>query len=364
MIIDSLTIKNFRSFDSYSTKFNPQLNIIVAPNGAGKSNLLEAIGLIGTGSSVRTSKSREAILWGEHVARVEVLLETATKLAVSITASKKHFFVGGSETNFRDFMPHVSVVYFQPHDLRLVSGGPHNRRLFLDRTLSTINSTYLLVRGEYLKLLTQRNALLKSGRYDEMLFTVIEDPLVERAIDMIIARNNLVSRMNTALLPQEIVLEYLPSPQAMRELLQESAGKGEENLRTTLREYLREKFRELREKEATLGFSLIGPQRDDVKVLIIDPLAPDGLKDILTFGSRGQQRVAVIRLLFTTADIIEQSRGERPILLLDDVFSELDARNRELILHTITKQQTFITAPDESEISMLDFSDASRISIG
>lgn len=359
MHIQTLSLTNFRSFATFTTLCDGDLNLIIAPNGTGKSNLLEAIAVLGTGSSVRATKINESIRWGCDLARIEATLSDATRIGVSITPHKKYFFVNDAEVPFAQFLNHLAIVYFQPHDLRLVSGGPHNRRLFLDRTLATIDPTYLHVRQEFVSYLSQRNALLKDPRSQSPLFDTFEQMLSGCMVRVITARWNLISRINTALSPQGIYLDYKPSPRVLRDKLQENPKKNA----GIMQEIVRDKLRELREKEKRLGFSLIGPQRDEVTIFVSDATAPDGKKDVSLYGSRGQQRITVITLLFTTADLIESSRGERAILLLDDVFSELDGEHRSLVLEAITKQQTFITAPDESEISMLTIPPNARIRI-
>ena len=367
MHIVKITLSNFRSFLTYEVSFDKDLNVIVAPNGSGKSNLLEAIGILGTGSSVRAGKVTESIRWGQDVARVEAVLSDNTRIGISITPTKKYFFVNNTDVSFAQYLQHLSVVYFQPHDLRLVSGGPHNRRLFMDRTLATIDPTYLHIRQEFMSNLAQRNALLKDTRSKSALFDTFEQVLSVRMVDVITMRWGFISRMNTALLPHGIFLEYKPSPSVLRELLPKITADIPHELphdvAGKMREIVRRKLRDLREKEQRLGFSLIGPQRDEVSIFINDPVSPRGKKDVLVYGSRGQQRITVITLLLKTADIIEHSRGVRPLLLLDDVFSELDGDNRTLLLSSLSKQQTFITAPDESEVSMLSIPPNARIQI-
>jgi len=203
---------------------------------------------------------------------------------------------------------------------------------------------------------------------------VIEERLVQYGAYLTSQRWKYTQLLNDLLSPVKVQIKYLPSPQVLRELLREKmrgkvgdkgnvaldkgnvgAGISEKRLRELLQEKMREKFGDLREKERALGFSLIGPQRDDFKVYAHDPTFPEEWKNLGVYGSRGQQRMAVLRLKLGEGELIQQEIGESPVLLLDDVLSELDEDNQRVLLGSLSKQQVFITsAQEERWLSALD----------
>ncbi len=336
-----LELDNFRNFSHFTHKFDQPVTLILGPNGSGKSNLLEAVYLLGTGSSSRTNKEQEVIRWEEKFARIEGEVNT-TNLAVVVQGSGKKYLVNSKQQSLKEFLSQFYVVLFQPQDLNLLSGSPDNRRRFLNQLLGTYDYEYLHALTQYKKAIQQRNRLLSEGARDKTELSVWTDHLVEYGRILQTKRNQVVVKLNALLSDVGITLEYLRSPRVGR---------------------LAEKLKQLEPKERRLGFTLVGPQRDDL-VLYETKI------NLGTYGSRGQQRIAITRLKLAQLKIIEESIVGKPVLLLDDIFSELDANHQDEIVKLLYGQQTILTSShlddpivqtlQESSTQILSLSEGSR----
>lgn len=365
MHLHRLELTDFRNFSKYSVgNLIEGVNSIIAPNGSGKSNLLEAIYITATGSSPRTKRTKEAVRWGAKLGRV-VMFSDQDELGVRINEQGRKLYRFNEEINLREMMSRISVVMFQPQDLNLISGAPSLRRKYLDRLLGQISFDYLYELVTYRYHLDQRNRLLRIPAPDLVHLGTLEGQLASRGAKIIQMRAELISRINSRTHDAGISIQYLPSPRIvreltgnyMREMLTEEQAilsvKGKstsDSFAGYVRELLREKFSEMRERERQLGFSLIGPQRDDFTVSMskVGHLAVD--IDVGMYGSRGEQRMVIVLFKTIECDLIEEARLTRPILLLDDVLSELDGANRGRMFELVQKQQTFITATDDAII--------------
>jgi DNA replication and repair protein RecF len=355
MQIDQVQLTNFRGFENTRINdLNPGINLIIGPNGMGKSNFLESISLISTGFSFRTKRNKDLIRWGENLARIEGVSGENT-LSIVIQPSNKKYLVNGKFQDLRKFVNHLKIVFFQPSDLNLLTGSPNLRRLFINRLIAQLDFEYLFSLSSYQKLLHQRNQLMKSDSVSDSYLDVLEGELSKHAEIIFLSRGKIVRELNEILSPFNTEILYLPSPRGLRELVDNSAG--------IVAEIVREKMRELREKERKLGFSLIGPQRDEFAVFIADNLFPQKMKNAGIYGSRGQQRMAVIMLKLGEVALIEREVGERPLLVLDDVFSELDELNQSILLKEIPRQQTFVSGVYEDIKVFSQFPHLSRISL-
>lgn len=356
MQLSQLRLRKFRNFRGLHIKdIHPHLNIVIKPNGFGKSNLLEGIYLLSTGSSPRTKRAHEMIQWGEKTALVEGMV-AGNKLLVEINQQSKNFLLNGKKVSLRRFLSLLQAVYFQAADLNLLIGSPINRRRFLNRLIAQLDFAYLQTFLSYRELLKQRNSLLKANRQSPPLFTVIEEQMSKNAVGIFLARSGIIKQLNKLLAQNGYSILYLPSPAFLREFREKDA----ENIAGILQEKLREKLEKLREKEKKLGFTLIGSQRDDFVMREKDDLILDGWKDLGIYGSRGEQRMAVIRLKLSECKIIEKTLTESPVLLLDDIFSELDQDNCSFLMQELPDRQIFITSTEETSFPA-EFPNNSRI---
>lgn len=319
--LEQLRLDHFRNFTHFEHRFTSPLTLVVGPNGSGKSNLLEAIYFLATGFSPRTRKDSEVITWGERFSRIGGRVGQH-RLVVAIERLGKRVLVDGKQKNLREFVSHLKVVLFQPSDLSLLDGSPRGRRRFLDRLLSTLDFEYLHALGEYQKVLKQRNTLLGRERFDGEFWEVLTRQLVSEAQIIQEKRRRIIEDLNALLGSLGLLIEYQRSPR---------------------RGALEERFFQLKEKERAFGFTLIGPQRDDFRVKMRDLAFGDRDIDLGTFGSRGQQRMAVIRLKLAQLEIIKEKTGQEPLLLLDDLLSELDSLHQQKVFEVLFSQQTILT---------------------
>ena len=333
-MLKSISLQKFRSYDKKEFSFEDS-TLIVGPNTSGKSNLVEAIYLLSSGKSFRTDKDAQMLKFGEEVGRVkgnigedelEILI---TNGQVNGGSQYKKFLVNGVAKRRVDFAGKLLVVLFSPQDLEIIIESPSLRRNFLDEVLEQTDRNYRVASIAYVKALRQRNALLElareSGSRNEKQFEYWDNLVIENGNIVTAKREEFINFVNLS--GKDIfdfVIEYDKSVVSKERLAQ----------------YDRE--------EVAAGVTLVGPHRDDFSVLMFNGgKTPHNVK---FYGSRGQQRLAILQLKMLQLLFIEKVLGERPLLLLDDIFSELDEGHIQLILEEIGKQQTIITTTHEEFI--------------
>ncbi len=332
-MITSLRLQHFRSYDDVSFEFDQAVNIIVGPNASGKTNLLEAVQIIALGSSYR-AKDAELVQFGSTWARLDALSPTQSRVVKfqGEQTIKKSFEIDGQLLS-RLMQPRtLPVVLFEPNHLLLLSSSPDLRRTFLDDLIEQTVNGFGATRRHYRRVLAQRNALLKKNPADitQQLF-VWNLRLSELGGQIARARAELISRFNDRAggLYDELAgrhnvidLQYIskfPADQYETGLLH----KLESNL----------------ELDVMRGYTVYGPHRDDLAVLI------DG-HPMQEAASRGETRTLVLALKVLELQMLEEARQQKPLLLLDDVFSELDAQRRKALTQFVRSYQTFITTTD------------------
>lgn len=343
MIVRRLVLKNFRNYSDLSWFPHPSLNILSGNNAQGKTNLLEAIFFCTAGRSFRTSREREMIGWSAEKCLAAAEVETVNsslKISVYLHSSGKTSFSlnGRKESKSRIYRPGLSVA-FTPADLELVKGSPSERRKWVDQELGPFDVQYLHSLNKFEKVLAQRNNLLKGGGHQGKISDLIE-PWNEQ---MFLYGSSIISirmRLLKSLFPhlrevfsgltsgkEEISFNYLSS-------LPLEKGMGPGDLRRLYEETVRKRFGQEVERQQTL----FGPHRDDLAFFI------NG-SDVRRFGSRGQQRSVVLALKISLMRMFFEEYGEYPVLLLDDVFLELD-RQRQKGLEKLLRgeAQVFITS--------------------
>lgn len=320
----ALRIVNFRNYADATVLLKPGLNVVAGDNAQGKTNLLEAAAFAVTGSSPRTPSDSEVVRWGAGFARTEarVAVEGSgreRKVAVGYSpGQQKRFTVGGapgsSLTGYAAGGAGVRAVNFFPEDIRIVKGSPSDRREFLDGLLSSLRPAYARAVGEYAKAVQQRNQLLRRIRdgfssertletWDRKVVDLGEQILRGREMVMPILDEHFASSLRSLYGPEKATMRYRNSSPPDR---------------------YAEALREAHSADIERGTTSVGPHRDDFKVSL-------GGVDLTTFGSQGQQRLATLALKFAARDYLRGSKGEDPILLFDDVMSELDGRRREFL---------------------------------
>lgn len=338
MILDSISLTNFRNYSKANFEFSPQTTLVVGPNASGKTNLLEAIYFLATGRSFRARYDREAIRRGDAIAHLGGVIDCRDgkkELELTIAAnengektSSKRFKVNGVKKRLADFAGNLRAVVFSPEEILLVTGSPSRRRRFMDSVLVQIDREYARSLAEYEKVLRQRNRLLLMLREKGIKGAGGIKEQLEFWDERLMARGSVLSRKRREM------LDYFNNWLAGR-------------LKLVFLFSLRppsEKNR-WREREIAAGMTLWGPHRDDFEFQV------EGGRDLSRFGSRGEQRLAVLHLKLAEFEFITQRVGERPILLLDDIFSELDESNRGQVLSLLSKQQTIITSTEADVIN-------------
>lgn len=326
-------LQNFRSYTKTSFVFSPQTTIIIGPNTSGKTNLLEAVYLAAVGTSFRAEKDSDMIYWKEEIARVrlntqgpglksdqnELEVVITTGLVSGQTAPGKRFFLNSIAKRFIDFAGNLKAVLFWPEDLELVVATPSLRRRYLDFVLTQVDREYRRSLFSYEKGIRQRNKLLERIRdgfanRNQLLFW---DQLVIKTGNYLTTkRAELISFINAATRPF-----------------------GDFSLKYDLSVISESRLNHYADAEIAAAVTLVGPHRDDFQFL-------EKERNLAKFGSRGEQRLAVLWLKLAELDFIEHATHERSVLLLDDIFSELDHRHREEVMQIMPKQQTILTTTD------------------
>jgi len=349
--IETLFLHNFRNYSRLQLSFDNHLNLFIGANAQGKTNLLEAINFLATGKSHRTRNEEEVVLWGADgcsvAAKVGYLYgEGALKIAYLAAEKKKTYSVNGLTQKKSALSGKLTTVIFTPEDLAIVKGSPSNRRKFLDDEISKVSPVYEDDMNRYQHVLRQRNFLLKThrkkildseelGSWNEQL-APLAAKIVSRRIS-VIHRLGLLSRLAQRRLTgrtESLDINYLSS-----------FGAEISTDLPELKELFLKKLAEKKEQEARLGQTLIGPHRDDFQIFL------NG-REARLFASQGQQRSLVLSLKMAELEYIKGETGEFPVLLFDDVFSELDEQRRFALLEAIDgRVQTFITGTEADKMT-------------
>lgn len=349
MFIKSLKLANFRSWRDYDLDFN-SVTILIGKNGVGKTNILESVWFLANGRSWRVRHAEELILWGEDFARISAKLENDHKdieiflpahqyigsagLPRDTATQYKQLKIDGIKHRFLDLLGVMPAVLFSPESIQLIDGSPGLRRKFMDVVLSQTSRQYALNLIEYGKIIRERNKLLyhikmKRSKLDELDFW--DDKLVALGVALMTDREELIKFFNINIAAsykkiagteEKLAIKYLPAVE---------------------REHFADILFANREREVEQAITTHGPHRDDFRIYLGD-------RDVATFGSRGEYRSVILSLKIVELEFLAKKRGEKPILLLDDIFSELDHDRRMHLAEIIKDQQTIITTTDLDHI--------------
>lgn len=332
MIVKSLELNHFRNYESLNIAFDQGTNILYGNNAQGKTNILEAIYLSGTTKSHKGSKDREMVQFGNEESHIRLFVEKQEKQFQIDMHLKKHKSKGIAVNRIPikkagELFGILTLVFFSPEDLNIIKNGPSERRRFMDMELCQLDRIYFDNLTKYNKILMQRNKLLKDiyvkPELKETLFAW-NNQLAEYGKKIIQRRREFISRLD------EIVAE-----------LHAKISGGTETVTLTYEPNVKEEdfereLERVREKELKLGQTMTGPHRDDISFLSNDI-------DIRKFGSQGQQRTLALSLKLSEIELVRQITKETPILLLDDVLSELDSKRQNFLLNNLCDTQTIIT---------------------
>lgn len=332
MVIKKINLKNYRNYRDLSLELDPKTNIFYGDNAQGKTNILEAAYVSGTTKSHRSAKDREMICFSEEEAHICVLIEKQGlphKIDLHLRTNKtKGIAIDGIPIKkASELFGLVHFVFFSPEDLSIIKNGPAERRRFIDAELCQLDKVYLYDLTNYNKMILQRNRLLKElpyrPDYREVL-EVLDQQLEKYGIEIVRRRRLFVKELNEILKhihsqltgeKEQIALKYETSIEE-----QDFAEAMKRNL----------------EKDMRLKTTTAGPHRDDLSFLV------NGI-DIRRYGSQGQQRTAALSLKLSEIELVKKIVKDTPVLLLDDVLSELDSSRQNYLLNSIKNIQTLIT---------------------
>ncbi|MFS0821086.1 DNA replication/repair protein RecF [Bacillus sp. 1P02SD] len=343
MFIEEIELTNYRNYKKLSIQFEDKVNVILGENAQGKTNVMESIYVLAMAKSHRTSNDKELIRWDEEYAKIEGRVEKRNgPLSLQLVVSKKGKKAKSNhleQKKLSQYVGNMNVVMFAPEDLNLVKGSPQVRRRFIDMEIGQVSSVYLHDLSQYQKILHQRNHYLKQlqtkKQHDQTMLDVLTSQLIQAAAKIVKKRYEFLVLLQKWAEPihhgisrglEILQIEYKPSIEVL-----ETADLSK------MVDVYDEKFAKIREREIERGVTLAGPHRDDLAFFV------NG-KDVQTFGSQGQQRTTALSLKLAEIELIHSEIGEYPILLLDDVLSELDDFRQSHLLNTIQgKVQTFVT---------------------
>lgn len=332
MILKSLELNNFRNYERLKLNFDAGTNILYGDNAQGKTNILESVYVSGTTKSHKGSKDRDMIRFGCEESHIRTVVEK-NGLDYQIDMHLKKNKSKGIAVNrvpikrAAELFGILNLVFFSPEDLNIIKNGPSERRRFLDLELCQLDSVYLLHLSGYNKILNQRNRLLKDIPFHRELLDTLDVwdvQLANYGCKIIEARKEFVSKLNQIVYDihrklsggrEELLLSYEPDTEAAE---------------------FEERLKNVRERDLKFGQTTAGPHRDDLSFFIGDI-------DIRKFGSQGQQRTSALSLKLSEIQLVKHSIHETPILLLDDVLSELDSNRQNFLLNSIHDIQTIIT---------------------
>jgi DNA replication and repair protein RecF len=357
-MIQSLTLHGLRGYAELAAEFPPGAQLIWGPNAAGKTSLLEAIVLLAWGRSHRTTNDAELVRWGSDLARVAGSLagghgragtetiEVAIVPSVPGSTGRKRIRVNGVPRRAAALVGLLRMVIFAPEEMLLVAGAPGLRRAAIDQLAAQRWPTYGSIMATYSRALAQRNSLLRAIREEQAQAAELrywDDPFLEAGSEVVRLRHDLLAelagpleRAHAEIAPEESAAGTL----GLRYVSNAPARDGE-----TARQALARRLVETAEKELWNGTTLVGPHRDDVSFEL-------GGRDLVQFASRGQQRTAILALKLAELDLLTTLDGQPPLLLLDDVFSELDPERRTHLVRRIAElPQAFVTTTTPNDLA-------------
>lgn len=338
MIIKNLEIRHFRNYTKLDIDLNKKINIIYGQNGQGKTNLLESIYLLGFTASHRTQTIENLIQTNQEKAIVKANIEKELpySLEINITKNKKQVKIDNQVVNkIADYIEKMNIIIFSSEDLKLIKGSPKDRRRYFNLELSQLSTNYYQALTDYNKLLKIRNEYLKDLNQnmpiDNNYFDILTDYLINKSVFIYQMRNKYVEKLNEICpnifkkisTKKGFNIQYLPSI--------EINSFDKETIKTKLKQLYKDNL----DKEIKQKTTLYGPHRDDFIFNIED----NNLKD---FGSQGQQKMAIIALKLSEIEIFKDFKQTNPIILLDDVFSDLDNNKKNNLLNHIDKDMQII----------------------
>lgn len=348
MFIKELKIVNFRNYKTLDIKLSNHINIIYGNNAQGKTNILESIYVLGITKSHRSFTLEDLIMNGETQSKISGIVEKnnmESLFEIILSTKKKKYMIDSDEIKkTSDYISNMNIIIFYPEDLEIIKGSPDIRRRYLNLELSQLYNNYYRVLSDYNKILKIRNDYLKKMqkgiKVDENYFMIITEYLIQKSVFIYRARNKFINKLNSY--AKNIFWEIMHLEGF--HLKYKTNFEFKEYSETEIKEQLKSKFEIEKSNEIKAGNTLYGPHRDDFEFYL-------GNNNLKSYGSQGQQRVAVLSIKLAEIEIFKNYSKTSPILLLDDVFSELDDEKKNNLLKYINDDiQTIITTTDLENI--------------
>ncbi len=332
MVFTSVRLQNYRSYTDSSFEFNPSVNIIVGPNASGKTNLIDALYFVSVGSPIKNSKEH-LINNTQKWARIDVLTNQSDERVVRIKEEGVTFDIDNKTYTRLPFDKKIPIVLFEPSQLYQITTSPEQRRLFIDEILSKTDKQFTSIRNKYIQTLRQRNSLLKQSPENirKQIFAW-DIRLCELAGEIVNKRKRIIKYLNTY---TSDIYSRIAGRNHQLQLKYESKINQESDYSTKLLKLLQENI----ELDKQRGFTGFGPHRDDLLISINN-------HDMRGVASRGETRSILLTLKIIETQILEDIHNTPPLLLLDDVFGELDGLRRKSLIEFISNNQAFITTTD------------------
>ena len=349
MRIERLKLTNFRNYSNLDIKLSSNINLFIGDNAQGKTNILESIYLLSLTKSNRYGNEDNLIKFNEEIAKIEGMIYgdfPIRKQEIHLTKTKKQLFINNKEIRRnRDYISNFCVIAFTPDDLEIVKGSPNARRNMLNIDISQLHNNYIAYLNEYNQVIKIRNEYLKkmnlNGNTDERYLEVINSKMIENAIIIYQFRFEFFNKVN------ELVSKIFKKITGISNLTIKYHNSL--NIDTFDKEIIRKKYQNKINKNLNIelmqGMTLTGPHRDDFSFDL------NGI-DMKSFASQGQQRMAIVALKLSEIYLFKKEYGEYPVLLLDDIFSEIDNKKRQRIIKYLQNDiQSIITTTDVNDIS-------------
>lgn len=351
MTVKELQFENFRNLENNRIEPSDKVNVIYGENAQGKTNLLEAVWLFCGGHSFRGSKESEMIAFDKSFFRLSMVFESGEReqsADIAFGRDRKQIHINGVERGSSSYLTEVfSAVVFSPEHLTLIKRGPNIRRRFLDAAICQHRIRYASLLAKYSQIINQRNALLKDIFHHKELkdmLSIWDDSMAAVGAAILRERYDYLKKL------REQAIRYHRGISGEKETLgieYISTEKTEENdSPDTLRDKLSEALLRSRHEDYSTGATTVGPHRDDLEICI------NGIS-ARRYGSQGQQRSAVLSMKLSEAELLYRQNGERPVILLDDVLSELDSTRQDFLLNKVEDYQVFVTCCEKSNKEQL-----------
>lgn len=348
MRIEHLKLKNFRNYSDFEIDLKNNINIFIGDNGQGKTNILESIYVLSLTKTNRYGLDENMIKYNEEVGKIEGIIkrdDLIKKQEVHITKAKKQIFINNKEIRrIRDYISNFCVISFSPTDLEIIKGSPNIRRNMINIDISQLNNNYILYLNEYNQIIKIRNEYLKkmniNGNSDERYLDVINNKMIENALKIYEYRFQFFKKINSLITK---IFKKLTNLEGLT--IKYNNNFNEETFdKDKLRKKIETKLKKNLNVELIQGMTLVGPHRDDFSFDL------NGI-DMKNFSSQGQQRMAIIALKLAEIYLYKDEIGDYPVLLLDDIFSEIDAKKRNRIIKFLLSDiQCIITTTDINDI--------------